>query len=186
MYVILVIVLEIVAFLGKMVKFIIFGRILFLTGIFSIGLHVFNHFQDVLPSQFTRLFSMFFVGVAFFVWRDKIFLSSISKDSFFIAYCLLLPYLVFYVAYIPSGQVRKFNKYGDYSYGMYIYAFPVQQSLAQILSNISFSIMFSVSFLITLLFAIASWHLIEKRFLRMKEGYIVIENFVQNILAKKL
>jgi peptidoglycan/LPS O-acetylase OafA/YrhL len=40
---------------------------------------------------------------------------------------------LFYLAYVPSGWIRKYNRVGDYSYGIYIYAFPVQQSVAALI-----------------------------------------------------
>lgn len=199
MYVILAFVLSIVVYLGKWTTFITFKNALFLIGLFSIILYIANHFQPVLPEQFVKLFYMFFIGAAFYVWRDRIRLSStwffialslllvstINKDVCFIFYCFLLPYLIFYVAYVPSGYVRKFNSIGDYSYGIYIYAFPVQQSMAAIIPDISVSTMIAYSFSITLILSVFSWHLIEKRFLRMKGAYIFIEELFQITGLKK-
>lgn len=167
--------------------------VILVVGLLSIGAHLLNHFLPILPENFIRLFSMFFVGAAFYVWRDKVWLSSkiiaiglpllilssFNKDVFFVFYCLLLPFITFYLAYIPSGLVRNFNKYGDYSYGIYIYAFPVQQSIAATIPNVSVSSMIILSFAFTLLLAMISWHLIEKRFLKMKGSYIHIENLMQ-------
>ncbi len=42
---------------------------------------------------------------------------------------LCTPYLVVFMALVPAGFFRTYNKVGDYSYGLYIYGFPVQQSL---------------------------------------------------------
>lgn len=195
MYAILAFILGLIAYIGKRVKFITVRNIILLTGLFSAGLNVFNHFQAALPIAIVHLFSMFFVGAAFFVWRDKVRLSSkwaflglsllsmssINKDLFFTVYCLVLPFLIFYAVYVPTGEVRKFNRCGDYSYGIYIYAFPVQQSLALMVPNITVPMMVAASFFATLFFAMLSWHLIEKRFLRMKGAYIVIENFVKSV-----
>ncbi len=185
MYAILAVILSFIAWLGKWINSITTKNTLFLVGLFSITLHISNHFQPILPEKFVRLFSMFFIGAAFYVWRDRIRLSSrwffiilplllvstMSKDVYFIFYCLFLPYLLFYVAYVPSGHVRKFNKIGDYSYGMYIYGFPVQQTMAAIIPDISVAIMMTYSFGITLILSILSWHLIEKRFIKMKKPY---------------
>jgi peptidoglycan/LPS O-acetylase OafA/YrhL len=195
MYAILALLLSVISYLGKRLKFITVRKMILFIAIFSIGLNIFNHFQVVLPIKFVHLFSMFFVGAAYYVWRDRIvlslswalitlsllLLSSIDKDIFFILFCFVLPYLVFYAAYLPAGEIRNFNKYGDYSYGIYIYAFPVQQSLAQMIPNITVSTMIALSFMVTLIFAFLSWHLIEKRFLKMKQGYVVIESFIQTI-----
>lgn len=193
MYALLALILGLVAYLSKFMEIVSIRKIILLIGLISIFAHVQNNFHPVLPEKFTRLFSMFFVGAAFYVWKNKVRLSpmliligfpllmfsSLNKDVFFILYCVLLPFLIFYLAYVPSGFVRKFNKFGDYSYGLYIYAFPVQQSIAATIPNVSVSIMIPLSFSCTLVLAMISWHLIEKRFLKMKGSYIYIENVMQ-------
>lgn len=194
MYALLTIILGFTAYISRWLKFITIRNITLLVGIFSMGFHIFNHFYEVLTTPFIRLFAMFFVGAAFYTWGDKVRLSSkwfafglplllassFNKDLFFIFYCLSLPILVLYLAYVPSGRIRKFNKIGDYSYGIYIYAFPVQQSLAAIVPNISVAEMVIFSFLVTLFLSVLSWHLIEKKCLKLKGKYLLIENFVRN------
>jgi peptidoglycan/LPS O-acetylase OafA/YrhL len=105
-----------------------------------------------------------------------------NKQLFFIGYIIFLPYLVFYVAYIPSGFVRNFNKFGDYSYGIYLYAFPVSQSIAAVIPNISLIKMVCISFIVTFLLSILSWHLIEKRFLKIKGNYSKFEKIIFKII----
>lgn len=150
---------------------------------FAVCLHVANHFMDFFPVELLRLFSMFFIGCAFFLWREKICISSkwtflsiivllaalIHNDLFFVVYTLTLPLILFFLAYIPSGRIRKYNQCGDYSYGMYIYAYPVQQSVVELFPGISVLGMFVVSFFVTLFLSIISWHLVEKRFLKLKK-----------------
>ncbi len=193
MYAILAFTLGLTAYISKRIKILTVENVILFIGVFSATLHIFNYFYTILPVNFIRLFSMFFIGAAFFAWKEKIRLSSkwallgvallllsaMNRELFFISYCLLLPYLIFYAAYVPSGYIRKFNEYGDYSYGIYIYAFPIQQSAAVLIPNISVPAMVIVSFVATLFLAMLSWHLIEKRFLKMKGAYIVIEDFIQ-------
>ena len=89
--------------------------------------------------------------------------------------------MVFYLAYVPSGKIRRFNEIGDYSYGMYIYAFPVQQSIASLIPNVSIFTMILLSFFITFILAFLSWNCIEKKALKKKDSYIVFKVFLQNI-----
>ncbi len=175
--------------LGKRSLFITFLSI----AVVSVAANTVNHFILFTSVEFVRLFSMFFIGVAFYIFREHIFLSSrlfllalvvlslstINKDLFFVTYSVLLPYLVFYIAYIPAGSVRKYNKVGDYSYGMYIYAFPVQQSIAAIIPNVSVTNMIVIAFVITLILAVVSWHLIEQNFLKMKRNYVIFEKVLR-------
>lgn len=61
----------------------------------------------------------------------------------------------------------------DYSFGSYIYAFPVQQLLAATnLFNDSPSLYFVSSTALTLCFAVPSWHFIEKPVMRVKVKWL--------------
>lgn len=79
-----------------------------------------------------------------------------------------LVYSVIWFAYIPSGWIRNYNKLGDYSYGVYIYAFPVQQSIVFLVGDIEPLMLFVLALVLTLPLAIVSWHLIEKPALALK------------------
>jgi len=46
-----------------------------------------------------------------------------------IAFTLTLAYGVLVLAYHPRIQWRPYNRAGDYSYGLYVFAFPVQQTI---------------------------------------------------------
>lgn len=62
------------------------------------------------------------------------------------------------------------DRLGDLSYGMYIFAFPVQQIVVELggRRGWSFAMHLWVSFLVTGLLAYVSWHLLEKRALLFK------------------
>jgi peptidoglycan/LPS O-acetylase OafA/YrhL len=135
-----------------------------------------------LPHHLLRFASMFFIGSSFWVLKHKILFSYkiilllmlillcfISQVKIFVLlYSLFLAYFVIYLAYRPKGVILKFNLLGDYSYGLYIYAFPVQQSIAALIPGIDVPKMFALSFGITLTLSIMSWHLIENRALKLK------------------
>lgn len=147
---------------------------------------LFCYLYMIQAGMFLRLFVMFFSGAAFFVARDRIvlsrsvFLSMIvvvpslamfGEQVFYAAYVLALPYVLLYIAYIPSGLVRTYNQVGDYSYGVYIYAWPVQQSIASLVPGVSVLAMLLVSASVTIVLAALSWHLIEQRALQLKGRY---------------
>ncbi len=172
-----------------------FLKIIFLCiAVIAISANIINHFQPFIPEKFIRLFTLFFTGTAFYIWRDNIYLSSrvflllvialsisiFEKELFFVIYSISIAYLIFYIAYVPAGIIRNFNKTGDYSYGIYIYAYPVQQSIAALIPDVSIPIMIALSFFFTFILSFISWHLIEKKALKMKDHYVVFEKIIQN------
>ena len=95
-------------------------------------------------------------------------ISPIHEFSFKTIYPISLAYCVFAAAYLPKGKLLNYNQLGDYSYGLYIYAFPVQQLIALSIESISIIEMIIFSTITTIPLAIASWHLIEKPSLKLK------------------
>jgi peptidoglycan/LPS O-acetylase OafA/YrhL len=63
-----------------------------------------------------------------------------------------------------------YNHLGDYSYGTYIYAFPMQQVVAWQLSGISPALMIALSLPPTLVLAVLSWHYIEAPSLERRDS----------------
>jgi peptidoglycan/LPS O-acetylase OafA/YrhL len=72
---------------------------------------------------------------------------------------------------LPHGA-KWSDRLGDLSYGVYIFAFPVQQLGVHWArqQNWSFAASLFLSATVTLSLAYASWHLVEKRALRLKPG----------------
>ena len=65
--------------------------------------------------------------------------------------------------------LHRFGRFGDFSYGMYIYAFPVQQLVVWASGNrLEFSTALSLTLVCTLVLAAMSWHLVEKPALAFK------------------
>lgn len=165
--------------------------VIFAASVVSGLLLVTGYFRHGLPTRFElhstyvfpAFFYMFFTGAAYYVMRDRIVLSLrifllavtillaslFNKHTFFVAYLVTVPYLLFYLAYVPGGWVRRYNHLGDYSYGLYIYAFPVQQTVVALNGGISVLMLGLAALPPALLLAILSWHLIEKKALRLKD-----------------
>ncbi len=126
---------------------------------------------------------MFLYGSAIYMWRDKVPLrletlvaafacltvAAFDKSTFFLAYLLCLAPIVMHLAYIPRGALRSFNNWGDFSYGVYIYAFPIQQSLVFLFPKISFLAMAGASSFLSVTVAALSWFMIEKPALAHKD-----------------
>lgn len=78
----------------------------------------------------------------------------------------LLAFAVFAIGSHPF--MSGIQKYGDISYGMYIYAFPVQQAIVHITGTSNPWKMFAASLMISSVCGALSWYLIEKPFLGLK------------------
>jgi peptidoglycan/LPS O-acetylase OafA/YrhL len=81
---------------------------------------------------------------------------------------LTLPYVVLAYGLSRSRLGSWVNRVGDCSYGVYIYAFPVQQFVLLKFPEISYPVYLFVTIAITLVLGYASWHLVEKRVLKFK------------------
>src|SRR5438552_1644967 len=75
---------------------------------------------------------------------------------------ILLAYVVLTFALHPTLRFAAFNRIGDYSYGLYVYAFPIQQALVNVKHDLDPFGLFAAAFALTLLMAMASWHGMEK------------------------
>jgi len=86
-------------------------------------------------------------------------LSRIEMGYVFSAFAVAYAALWFGFANIPGLKI--YNRLGDYSYGMYIYAFPVEQMTMALFHHLTPWQLALASFPPTLLLAILSWTWIE-------------------------
>jgi peptidoglycan/LPS O-acetylase OafA/YrhL len=89
------------------------------------------------------------------------------------AFILLFPifgsYLVIYFAFAPWLKPLPAAHFGDLSYGLYIYGWPVEQAIVWLNGGaMSSRALFAIALPVTAVFAFLSWHLVEKRALRFK------------------
>lgn len=185
MYAILIIVWIVLRFIPKL-RVTTF-QVVVIVFAFSAGIYLLtSHFQLYTVNNFPKLFFMFFVGATFYVLREYIVISRWlfwlfifgltatigHAHIFFVVYVFTMSYILFYLAYVPAGFIRKYNYLGDYSYGVYIYAFPVQQAVAALIPGVTVPKMILLSASITIVLAALSWHLLEKRCLSLKGLYV--------------
>ncbi|UXY15542.1 acyltransferase [Chitiniphilus purpureus] len=81
---------------------------------------------------------------------------------------LAFTYIVLSVGLASSKIGSWVNERGDYSYGFYIYAFPVQQIVFAKLPWLGMGVYIAVCAAITMAFAWGSWHFIESKALSFK------------------
>lgn len=125
----------------------------------------------------------FFIGASFLHLRHKI---RLTGEGAFVAALLLLfsgaiyggvwlqyitvPYLVFFCAFY--SRTIDLTRVGDLSYGIYVFAFPIQQSIVQGSrlsgSAIGPTTLSSIAIPLVLLAAFLSWRFVEKPSLQLK------------------
>jgi peptidoglycan/LPS O-acetylase OafA/YrhL len=83
---------------------------------------------------------------------------------------LVAPYLVLLAAFRTPARLRLLVRPGDVSYGLYLFAFPVQQSILAVWGpgKLAPAGLVALALPITYLMALASWRLVETRALRLK------------------
>lgn len=133
------------------------------------------------PIEFYRLCTYFMAGsslvfidfkkINLFWVRCLLFLALIISLYFeFYKYVspVLLPLLILLIGVHKTRYISSIgSKTGDISYGVYIYAFIIQQTLMYYFGLGTIRLMLA-SIVITCIFAYGSWHLIEKRMLTYK------------------
>lgn len=160
------------------------------------GAHVLaTHLAGASTSEWSALGFMFLAGASFYAFRQRVRLSWFAFLSvllswavtfrhpalFFPVYVVTIGYALFFLAYVPGGMVRGYNRFGDISYGIYIYAFPVQQAVVASIPGASVAIVIVVSTLVTVPLAVLSWIFVERRALNLK-GRVV--GFTRQFLGR--
>lgn len=84
---------------------------------------------------------------------------------------LCLPYVAVALGTATDPFLSKVSKFGDFSYGTYLWGFPVQQALSSLFgSSLSPELNAILALFIVIPLAACSWHLVEKRALAWKPG----------------
>jgi peptidoglycan/LPS O-acetylase OafA/YrhL len=138
----------------------------------------------------------FLAGVTLFMFRDRI-----SANFSVFAACLLgcitllyIPdgdyFIAFPVAYLTVylgtfNPVRHGGDYADYSYGIYLYGFPIQQAVTALTGDHR-SWYLDLLFVLPITFVVAalSWRFIEKPALRMRGILPYIEASVLKMMKR--
>ena len=130
----------------------------------------------------------FLSGALFFLFRDRIphspwllaaaaLLVGLTLGDLPLAglFFVVLPtagfYALFYLAFLPLGPFYAWAKHGDFSYGVYLYAYPLQRLLIAGQTHhyrLSHATLFLFAWVLACLAAVLSWRLVERPALRLK------------------
>ncbi len=141
-------------------------------------------FQPFGGTVLARLLIFYFMtGVLFYRFRDLIPMSAplfavsavvaVGTLLFEPTVWLSLPAVVYATVYLGLLNPRKVAVLlsGDYSYGIYLYAYPIQQTCVLLFPDLRWWGNLAVALPVTAAFAALSWHTIEKPALKLKRVF---------------
>ena len=124
---------------------------------------------------------LFLAGSLLFAARDRIRLSwwvagalgvlwvvSWKSSWVTVTASFFIPYAILVLAYRAPLRLNVLVRPGDVSYGVYVYAFPVQQTVALAWKGVGPLGMLVIAAPATYLLGLASWRLVESRALALK------------------
>ncbi len=137
----------------------------------------------------------FLYGITFYLYRDAIPHSrNIGLAAGALALMLLIhpstdylvpPLAAYFTVWLGLMRPREsvLTRHGDYSYGIFLFGFPIQQAMTQIMGPAFHEWYWNIaaSLPLTIAFAIISWHLVEKPSLRLRGP---LKRFEDRMLAR--
>ncbi len=122
---------------------------------------------------------LFFIGAFIYLNKEDIIVSpvilfvallyastTIGTDKFGIAYIFVLS--TFFVTVSFFNHFSKFDKFGDPSYGIYLYGWPIQNLMVYMFPKFNVYEIAIISIFICIVLGYLSWHYIEKRFINKR------------------
>lgn len=132
------------------------------------------------PTMWAQVLPYFVAGMTFFAFGNRIkYRASLAAVAavFMLIGCavpygmiFVLPfaaaYIILWLAFIPNQRAADFARNGDYSFGIYLYAFPISQTIAHFTGPTSPFLIFAIAWPASVALGALSWHLVEHRFMR--------------------
>jgi peptidoglycan/LPS O-acetylase OafA/YrhL len=141
------------------------------------GFDALDHLFGGNSYQWPRLAASFWSGACFYCWRTRLprskALAAGAVGALVLGIvvgkgALVLPiagtYLLLYVAYAPILRLENFGRRGDFSYGTYLYAYPIQQLIILAWPGLGAGAMFALSAPLAVAAGALSWYGIEQHF----------------------
>jgi peptidoglycan/LPS O-acetylase OafA/YrhL len=159
------------------------GRLLEVLSIAFIALYfIATFFTDLREIAFINHLAhfsyAFLIGVLFYIYQDCIrlllwpglvgvLLASLLmwQWGYMAGEALMIPATGFvgaWIGFVPGGPLRFYNLFGDYSYGLYIWHYPLLQTIKQFMGDIGSTDLFFLALPVALGAAMISWHFVER------------------------
>jgi peptidoglycan/LPS O-acetylase OafA/YrhL len=137
-------------------------------------------------SSWLRFFREFLIGVNFYLWRERVVVNfwyaALAADAIVLSIYLrplelgvivmevAAAYIIFALAFAKWLPAHRFGRFGDFSYGTYLYGWLVQQLLVWYAGpRLTPLWLFAAAVPISVGLAFGSWHLVEHPALRLKD-----------------
>ena len=117
---------------------------------FLIGLILFSY-KDIIPLNF--------IGVLLVIGFAAYTNSTAYMEPFRI---LALTYTAIWFGSQKAGLLNFYNRFGDYSYGIFVFHWPIAQMVLQLNPSITYAQLLLVVMPLTMALAVISWHGIEE------------------------
>jgi len=140
-----------------------------------------EHFFLLHKLKHERLGLYFLLGALLYMNRDTIkyhwvgvvvlsvlMVMNFKNAIYNLVYATWFAYLVLYISFHPKIKLPDFSKYGDFSYGLYLYAFPMTQTSILLFGPDNPWFIVFTSFCGAMVLALLSWFLVEEPALGMK------------------
>jgi peptidoglycan/LPS O-acetylase OafA/YrhL len=109
--------------------------------------------------QYAKQWLIWLVAIMFLIITIKI--PALQKS-------IVIPFIVLMFAH-KQLVLNKAGQWGDFTYGVYLFSFPIQQIIVFVCKNqIKPYTLFALTMLISLPIAVCSWHFFEKKILQYK------------------
>jgi peptidoglycan/LPS O-acetylase OafA/YrhL len=139
------------------------------------------------PWLWARLLPYYVAGWTFYLFRDRLPLSwplavaalgslvigaACAPWGVALTFPVALAYLLVFATRRRKPRFTGVTRYGDLSYGVYLYAFPIQQLLVRYHIARTPLVLFAAATPLAMMAALLSWHLVEKHYLVKRESRV--------------
>lgn len=126
----------------------------------------------LLRSAQERYPGIFRADVAVLALLGQIAMTSLYPTAVIWMTWAFLPYAIITAGLTSTPVIRRASRYGDLSYGVYLWAFPVQQLVVLTIGTVRMGVNLPLVTIISMALAWLSWHVIESPSLRLKDALL--------------